>query len=252
MISDGFFDARVAASYDRLHGQDAPGALSEMVDQLEALATDRTALEFAIGTGRVALPLVSRGVEVAGIDYSGSMIKQLRAKDGGKDMAITIGDMASATVNAQFSLVFLVYNSIDNLTTQALQSACFRNAARHLKPGGRFLIETLVPPLQRLPFGETKLAFAAEDDHWGIDVFDTVSQQYTSTHVRFEKDGEVERLSIPFRYAWPAELDLMAQMAGLALEARWADWSQAPFTNTSTSHISIWHKPEEQEETKRP
>jgi len=243
MMSDGFFDAAVAASYDRLHGDAAAADLPRMIDRLEALATDRTALEFAIGTGRVALPLAARGVTVAGIDYSAAMIQQLRQKDGGQGMSITIGDMASATVNAQFSLVFLVYNSIDNLTTQTLQAACFRNAARHLKPGGRFLIETLVPPLQRLPVGETKLAFAADDDHWGIDVFDTVSQQYTSTHIRCEEDGELRRLTIPFRYAWPAELDLMAEMAGLSLEARWSDWNQAPFTNTSTSHISIWQKP---------
>lgn len=243
MIDDGFFDDAVAATYDRLHGETAPGELSLMVDRLEALATDRTALEFAIGTGRVALPLAARGISVAGIDYSWAMIQQLRKKDGGQGMSITIGDMASAAVNDQFSLVFLVYNSLDNLTTQAQQTACFRNAARHLKPGGRFLVETLVPPLQRLPYGETTLAFAANDDHWGIDVFDTASQRYTSTHIRFEHDGETQRLTIPFRYAWPAEMDLMAQMAGLTLESRWADWNQTAFTSTSTSHISIWQKP---------
>jgi len=240
---DGYFDEAVAATYDKLHGEAASADLPLMLERLDELATDRTALEFAIGTGRVALPLAARGIEVAGIDYSWSMIQQLRKKEGGKGMTITMGDMASAAVNDQFSLVFLVYNSIDNLTTQAQQTACFRNAARHLKPGGRFLVETLVPPLQRLPHGESLLAFSGEDDHWGIDRFDTVTQQYTSTHIRFDADGNAERLTIPFRYAWPAELDLMAQIAGLEFETRWADWSKAPFSSTSKSHISIWQKP---------
>ncbi|MGB1148012.1 MAG: class I SAM-dependent methyltransferase [Alphaproteobacteria bacterium] len=242
MNDDGYFDETVAATYDALHGEAATGDLSLMLERLDELATDRTALEFAVGTGRVALPLAKRGIEVAGIEYSWSMIQQLRKKDGGKGMTITIGDMASAAVNDQFSLVFLVYNTIDNLTTQAQQAACFRNAARHLKPGGRFLVETLVPPIQRLPFGETKLAFAADEDHWGIDVFDTVSQQYTSNHIRFEEGGETKRLSIPFRYAWPSEMDLMAQMAGMELESRWADWDKSPFTHTSKSHVSVWRK----------
>ena len=242
MNDDGYFDAAVAASYDALHGPERAGELPAMLDRLDALATDRTALEFAIGTGRVALPLAARGVEVAGIDYSWSMIQQLRRKDGGKGMTITIGDMATAAVNDQFSLVFLVYNSIDNLTTQEAQAACFRNAVRHLKPGGRFLIETLVPPLQRLPLGETRLTFAASDEHWGVDEFDTVSQRYWSHHLRFAAAGEVKRLSIPFRYVWPSELDLMAQMAGLRLESRWADWEGGAFTATSPRHVSVWQK----------
>ena len=243
MNDDGYFDEAVAATYDQLHGEAASADFPLMLDRLDELATDRTALEFAVGTGRVALPLAARGIEVAGIEYSWAMIQQLRRKPGGKDMTITLGDMASAAVNDQFSLVFLVFNTIDNLTTQAQQTACFRNAARHLKPGGRFLVETLVPPIQRLGRGEDKLAFAAEDDHWGIDQFDTVSQQYTSTHIRFDETSAATRLTIPFRYAWPAELDLMAQMAGFEFESRWSDWNKSAFTSTSTSHVSIWRKP---------
>ena len=240
---DGIFDATIAAQYDTLQGAPTAAEVPVMVACLDAWATDRKALEFAIGTGRVALPLARCGVAVSGIDCSQAMIEQLRRKDGGQDLRVVTGDMASERLEDHFSLVFLVFNTIDNLTTQAAQVACFENAARHLKPGGRFVVETLVPPLQRLPVGETKLAFAATDQHVGIDQFDTVTQTYSSTHIHFEDGGEVSRLTVPFRYAWPAELDLMAQIAGMALEHRWADWTKAAFTATSTRHISVWRKP---------
>ena len=169
------------------------------------------------------------------------MVDELRKKETGAPLPVTIGDMATTRVSGSFSLVALVFNTIDNLTTQEAQVACFQNAADHLETGGRFVIETLVPPLQRLPFGETNLAFAADDDHIGVDTFDVVTQTYTSRHVWSGASGKTA-VAIPFRYAWPAEMDLMARMAGMALEHRWAGWDRSPFTNRSTRHVSVWRK----------
>ena len=243
MNDDGFFDDSVAPSYDRIHGGSATEQVGRIADTLNQLAFDRTALEFAIGTGRIALPLSDLGVLVKGIELSKAMAAELRAKDSTGAIDVTIGDMTTTQLDRKFSLVFLVYNTIDNLTSQDAQVACFMNAAAHLKPGGRFLIETLVPPIQKVPFGETMLAYECSSEYWGTDEFDFVTQHYFSHSVRME-NGSCRRLSIPFRYAWPAELDLMARMAGLELENRWADWQKSPFTKTSTSHVSVWRKPE--------
>ncbi len=240
-MTDGFFDANVARTYDLRHETD-PELIATMVGVLHELAGDGAALEFAIGTGRIALPLSERGVAVSGIELSQAMVDQLRLKDGGQSIDVLIGDMTTTTVEGSFSLVFLVYNTIDNLVTQDAQVACFQNAAAHLEPGGRFLIETLVPPLQRLPVGETKLAFDCSPDHWGMDEFDVTTQNYTSHHAWFS-DGSANRNAVPFRYAWPAELDLMAKMAGLELEHRWDDWDRTPFNKLSAKHISVWRKP---------
>lgn len=241
MDDDGYFDEAVAKVYDARHQTD-PDELSATVDLLAELAGDGMALEFAVGTGRVALPLSARGVTVKGIELSGAMASQLRQKKNGGSIETIIGDMTTVRIEGAFSLVFLVYNTIDNLVTQAAQVACFENASAHLAPGGRFLVETLVPPLQRLPVGETKLAFDRSADHWGIDEFDVVTQQYASHHSWFG-EGSAQTVTVPFRYAWPAELDLMARIAGLELEHRWANWNKVPFTNTSESHISVWRKP---------
>jgi len=240
MPNDGYFDADVAATYDQVHIGD-PSVIAPMVNRLHSLAGGGPALEFAIGTGRVALPLAAQGTPVSGIELSRAMVEQLRAKPGGADMDITIGDMTTTRVNGPFALVFLVYNTIDNLTTQEAQLACFANAARHLAPGGRFVIETLVPPIQKIPLGQSLLAQDRTDSHWCIDAFDVVTQTYSSHHIRME-NGETRRLSIPFRYAWPAEFDLMARAAGMHLEHRWADWSGTPLTATSRAHVSVWRK----------
>jgi len=244
MTDDGHFDENVAAGYDRDHGGTDPDLIARTTDVLVDLAKDGAALEFAIGTGRIALPLAARGVPVAGIELSNAMLAQMREKPGGADIPAAVGDMTTTRVAGKFSLVYLVFNTINNLTTQDAQIACFRNAAAHLAPGGRFVIEVGVPPLQDLTFGETKRAFALSPDHWGIDEFDVVTQGFTSNHVWF-RNGETHRLSIPFRYVWPSELDLMARLAGLTLAARWQDWHKAPFTKHSRTHVSVWQKPAE-------
>jgi SAM-dependent methyltransferase len=244
MTEDGYFDATIAARYDADHNGADPSAAVEV---LSDLAGDAPALEFAIGTGRVALSLAACGVEVHGIELSQAMVARMRAKPGGQDIPVTIGDMATTQVEGAFGLVFLVFNTINNLTTQAAQVACFQNAARHLRPGGHFVIEVQVPPIQRLPEGERLLAFARDDAHMCIDEIDVVSQSFSSHHVWTEA-GEIRRLSIPMRYVWPSELDLMAQLAGLELAHRWADWHKTPFVATSRAHVSVWRKPEMSED----
>ena len=242
MNSDGIFDDKIAETYDTDHAGTDPHILHLTVETLRDLAMDGPALEFAIGTGRVALPLQARGIPVTGIELSKAMVAKLREKEAGAPLPITIGDMTTTRVEGEFSLVFLVFNTIENITTQAGQLACFKNAAAHLTTGGRFLIEAPVPPLQKLAHGETRRAFACSEDHWGIDEFDVTTQQYTSHHT-WTRDGQHSRLSVPLRYTWPAELDLMAQIAGLELEHRWSDWNREPYTRLSTSHISTWRKP---------
>ncbi|GGX53393.1 methyltransferase [Tateyamaria omphalii] len=243
MDEDGYFGDAVAKSYDDDHGGGDPALIERTVKCLKGLTGTGSVLEFAVGTGRIALPLRASGVDVKGIELSKAMVAELRKKETGPPMDVTIGDMTSAQVPGQFSLVFLVFNTIDNLVTQEAQIACFKNAARHLDKGGRFLIETRVPPLQRIPFGETKMAFACSSDHFGVDDYDLVTQRYSSNHV-WMKGDQHQHLSIPFRYVWPSELDLMAQLAGLELEYRWADWERSPFTHLSESHISVWRKSE--------
>lgn len=240
MDSDGYFDARIAETYDADVAGD-PEILRLTVERLAELADGGATLEFAIGTGRVALPLAEQGVPVSGIELSNPMVEQLRAKAGGDDMNVVIGDMTSVKVPGDFSLVFLVFNTIDNLTTQDAQVACFQNAADHLSSGGRFVVETLVPPAQFLKMGETLRAFERSESHWGVDEIDVATQNYVSHHVWFE-DGETRKFSVPFRFAWPSEMDLMAKMAGMELEHRWSDWEKSRFDAQSKRHISVWRK----------
>ena len=240
---DGYFGEDVAASYDLDHGGSESEHIQTMVRVLHELTSGGSALEFAIGTGRVAVPLQERGVHVKGIELSRAMVAELKKKNGGSSIDVVIGDIASARLDGAFSLVFLVYNTIDNLTSQDAQVSCFENAFSHLAPGGRFVIETLVPPIQKIPFGETTLAFDCSTEYFGIDEFDIVSQRYTSHHLNLA-NGEYQRRSVPFRYAWPAELDLMARYAGFTLEHRWSDWERSQFTHMSSSHVSVWKRPE--------
>lgn len=235
---------RVAAGYDESLGT---MATPELIDATTALladvAGDGPALEFAIGTGRIALPLSQRGVEVHGIELSEPMANELHRKPGGDNIPVTIGNMASTSVGAErFSLVYLVFNTITNLLTQDEQVDCFRNAAAHLEPGGSFVIETLVPKLQWLPVGETIVPFDVSPEHLGFEEYDIVNQMSISHHV-YVRDGRADTVASPHRYAWPAEYDLMAKMAGLSLANRWADWDRAPFDAASTSHVSVWCKP---------
>jgi SAM-dependent methyltransferase len=240
---DGYFDERIAATYDESSADRFdPAALEPAVDVLAELAGTGAALELGVGTGRVAIPLAQRGVSVHGIDLSGAMVARLRAKPGGEAVDVTIGDFATTTVDGPFSLVYLVYNTIGNLTTQEAQVACFRNAAAHLRPGGCFVIEVGVPQLRRLPPGDTFQVFHGSDMYWGIDEYDVANQGLVSHHVSVEED-RVQHFSMPFRYVWPAELDLMAQLAGMRLRERWGGWKHEPFTSDSEQHVSVWEKP---------
>jgi SAM-dependent methyltransferase len=217
----------------------SPDAVEPAVDRLAELANGGPALELAIGTGRIALPLAARGMAVTGIELSASMVEQLRAKPGGADIPVTLGDMATTTVDGTFALVYLVFNTIVNLTTQDAQVQCFRNAASHLQPGGCFVVEVNVPQLRRLPPGDRGNVFALEESYWGINEFDVVDQQLVSHHFT-ATDGGIRHRRIPFRYVWPSELDLMARLAGLRLRHRWGDWRGSPFTAESRSHVSVW------------
>jgi SAM-dependent methyltransferase len=238
---DGYFDEHVAASYDDDPEMFDADAIDPVVEFLAQLAGDGRALELGIGTGRIALPLARRGVPVHGIDMSEAMVARLKAKPGGRDIGVTIGDFATTTVDGSFSLAYLVFNTIMNLTTQPAQVACFRNAAAHLQPGGCFVIEVGIPDLQRLPPGETIHPFHVSETYWGFDEYDVANQGMTSHHFEIV-DGKVERLSVPFRYAWPAEYDLMAELAGMRLRERWSGWKREPFTSESRTHVSVWEK----------
>jgi SAM-dependent methyltransferase len=240
---DGYFGERVAARYDESSAEMFdPAVVEPVVDLLAGLAGSGRALELGIGTGRIALPLAQRGVPVHGIELSKAMAARLREKPGGEHIGVTIGDFATTTVDGTFAVAYLVFNTIMNLTTQAEQVACFRNVAAHLEPGGCFVIEVGVPELRRLPPGETIRAFDVSETHWGIDEFEVATQGLTSHHITIV-DGNLERVSIPFRYVWPAELDLMAQMAGMTLRERWRGWKHEPFTSESRKHVSVWEKP---------
>ncbi|MFG1605794.1 class I SAM-dependent DNA methyltransferase [Actinoplanes sp. NPDC049265] len=212
------------------------------VDFLAALAPGGRAVEFAIGTGRVGLPLSRRGIEVAGIDTSTAMLAHLRAKPGADQITIVEGDMSADRAPGQFDLAYLVFNTITNLLTQPAQVACFANAARHLRPGGSFVIECYVPALRLLPPGAVAVPFAVEDEYAGFDTYDLLTQRQTSHHFTVT-EGRSRVVHSEHRYAWPAEMDLMAQLAGLHLTERWADWSRSLFTADSPSHISVWQKP---------
>ncbi len=200
------------------------------------------ALEFGVGTGRVALPLSQRGVKVHGIDISPEMVAQLQTKPGSEAIRLTVGDFATTRVAGAFSLVYLVYNTIGNLTSQEEQIACFRNAAAHLEPGGRFVIELGVPDLRGFPPGATAQPFEVSSTHLGFDTIDTATQQGVSHHYFIDGD-RVTAFDCPYRYAWPSELDLMARLAELTLRGRWADWNRSPFTAESRKHISVWERP---------
>jgi SAM-dependent methyltransferase len=238
---DEIWDADAARGYDTPGaGMFAPEVLGPTVDCLARLAGDGPALEFAIGTGRVALPLSERGVPVVGIELSSPMIDQLRAKVSEDTIPVVAGDMATASAPGRFTLVYLVYNTISNLLTQPEQVACFRNAARHLVPGGRFVIELWVPELRRLPPGQQATVWHCEPGYIGLDSYDVLHQRVVSHHFRFDDSKQAQLFRSPHRYIWPAELDLMAQLAGFELESRYADWSGSEFTADSRSHVSVY------------
>ena len=242
-MPEDHFGEDVASQYDDSDEPEFdPAVIAQTVEFLARLAGDSRVLEFAIGTGRIALPLAERGVDVAGIDLSAPMVGRLRAKPGGARLEVALGDFSSTVVDGRFGLVYLVYNTIENVTFQAGQVAAFRNAARHLEPGGVFVIECFMPELRRLPEGATAVVFDIGERHWGIDEYDVPSQGLVSHHFNVV-DGRVEYGAWPFRYVWPAELDLMAELAGLRLRERWGGWNREPFTSDSKKHISVWEKP---------
>jgi SAM-dependent methyltransferase len=244
MRQDEIWDADAAERYDTPDsGMFAPEVLGPTVDRLVELAAGGPALEFAIGTGRVAVPLAARRVAVTGIELSLPMIARLREKVDEATIPVVVGDMATATAPGEYPLVYLVYNTVSNLLTQSEQVACFRNAARHLTPGGRFVIELWVPDLRRLPPGQQATVFTSEQGYIGLDTYDTVRQHVVSHHFRFDDGRQARLFRSPHRYIWPSELDLMAQLAGLELETRHADWRGAEFTAESTSHVSVYRKP---------
>jgi SAM-dependent methyltransferase len=245
MTSSDLWGRETAERYDAEETERSSDAvLGPTVDFLAGLAGDGRALEFAIGTGRVGVPLRERGVPVAGVELSEHMAAVLRRKAGEDTLPVVIGDMATTVVPGEFALVYLVYNTISNLLTQDEQVECFRNAARHLAPGGRFVIELNVPPLRFLPPGQAAVPFDVSERHLGFDTFDLTGQLLVSHHfTRDGEDGRYRRGASRHRYAWPAELDLMARIAGLALERRVADWDGSPFTQDSGKHVSVWRKP---------
>jgi len=241
-VPQNIFDARIASQYDEWSADMfEPGVVEPAVAFLAELAGEGPALEFAIGTGRIALPLSRRGITVRGIDISEPMVDRLLAKPGADAIGVTIGDFATTRVEGTFRLVYLVFNTIMNLTTQEEQVACFENAAAHLASGGTFVIEVGVPNLQRLPRGEKFQPFSVTSTHLGFDEYDVVTQ-YAASHHYWIAGDRVQVDSYPFRYVWPSELDLMARIAGLRLRERWGWWNREPFTSESTTHVSVWEK----------
>lgn len=244
MRQEEIWDVDAAQRYDTPGtGMFAPEVLGPTVDRLAGLAGDGRALEFAIGTGRVAVPLAERGVPVTGIELSGPMINRLRTKVGEERIPVVVGDMATARAPGEYALVYLVFNTISNLLTQAEQVACFRNAARHLTPGGRFVIELWVPELRRLPPGQEATVWHSEPDYIALDTYDVLQQHAVSHHFHFGSDKQARLYRSPHRYIWPAELDLMGQLAGFELESRHADWAGTEFTAESRSHVSVYRIP---------
>lgn len=243
MRQEQIWDVDAAQRYDTPGmGMFAPDVLGPAVDRLVDLVGDGRALEFAIGTGRVAVPLAERGVPVTGIELSTPMIDQLRTKVNETSIPVVVGDMASAQAPGDFTLVYLVFNTISNLLTQAEQVACFRNAARHLSLGGRFVIELWVPELRQLPPGRQATVWQCEPGFVGLDTYDVLQQRVVSHHFHFGEGKQAQLFRSPHRYVWPAELDLMAQLAGFELEARHADWKGTEFTSESRSHVSVYRR----------
>jgi SAM-dependent methyltransferase len=244
MRQEEIWDVDTAQRYDTPgSGMFASEVLEPTVEHLAKLAGSGRALEFAIGTGRVAVPLAARGIPVTGIELSRPMVEQLRTKADEAAIPVVIGDMATARAPGEYALVYLVYNTISNLLSQAEQVACFRNAARHLQPGGRFVVELWVPELRKLPPGQQATVYHVEPGYIGLDTYDVVQQQVVSHHFRFGDDRQAELFRSPHRYIWPAELDLMAQLAGFELETRNADWAGTEFTAESSSHVSVYRRP---------
>lgn len=238
-----YFGERVAVSYDDLYGRMfQPEAVDPAVSLLAELAGNGRALELAIGTGRIGLPLSRRGVPVHGIELSPAMTARLRRKPGGDAIPVTMGDMATTRVEGAFTVAYLVFNTINNLITQEAQVACFGNVAGHLAPGGCFVIENEVPHVRYLPPGQDILAYRAGPSQIVSYSFDHATQQYSGHYAEFT-EGMAEYRTIPGRYVWPSELDLMAQLAGLRLRDRWSGWNREPFTTDSHSHVSVWQKP---------
>jgi SAM-dependent methyltransferase len=241
-VRKNYFDGPIAQNYDAdSRDRFDPGVVGATVDFLFELAGDGAALELGIGTGRIALPLAARGVPVQGIDLSPDMVAQLQAKPGADAIGVTIGDFATTVVEGTFRLAYLVYNTIENLTSQDDQVACFVNVGHHLEPGGCFVIEVEVPPLRRLPPGETARAFMVTPDRLGFDTID-VARQLGVSHHYWVADGRSGTFAMPYRYVWPAELDLMARLAGLRLRERWGGWRREPFTSDSAMHVSVWER----------
>jgi SAM-dependent methyltransferase len=241
MRQEDIWDHEVAQGYDTPGtGMFAPEVIEPAVERLAELAGGGRALEFAIGTGRVAIPLAQRGVQVTGIELSGPMIEQLRTKADETALQVIAGDMTTTRAPGDYTLVYLVYNTISNLLTQSEQVACFRNAAGHLLPGGRFVIELWVPELRKLPPGQQATVFTSEPGYIGLDTYDVLRQRVVSHHFRFGAGRQARLLRSPHRYIWPSELDLMAQLAGFELEARHADWAGTEFTAESRSHVSVY------------
>jgi SAM-dependent methyltransferase len=241
MRQEDIWDQEAAQAYDTPGtGMFAPDVLGPAVDRLAELAGGGRALEFAIGTGRVAIPLAQRGVPVTGIELSRPMIEQLRVKATETAIPVIAGDMATAEAPGAYTLVYLVFNAISNLLTQGEQVACFRNAARHLTPGGRFVIELWVPELRKLPPGQQAIVFNSEPGYIALDTYDVLHQHVVSHHFRFGDGKQARLFRSPHRYIWPSELDLMAQLAGFELEARHADWAGSEFTAESPSHVSVY------------
>lgn len=243
MVSSDIWDEAAAASYaDDSADMFQPDVVGQTVSFLRDLCGDGRALEFAIGTGRLAIPLRRSGVPVCGIELSPAMVAKLRDTASEEDIPVALGDMATTVVPGDFALVFLAFNGLSNLRLQDEQVSCFSNAARHLRPGGHFVVELCVPPLRRLPPGQIAVPFAMDAGHVGFDTLDPVTQSCRSHHYRRLPDGSWRYDVGNFRYAWPAECDLMAQLAGLDLVARYGDWDRSPFTTESSKHVSVWQR----------
>lgn len=250
MSDDGYFGERIAARYDRSSGEMfEPAVVDPVVEFLAELAHSGRILELGIGTGRIALPLAARGLEVHGIELSRAMVARLREKPGGAAIEVTVGDFSTTRIRggeASFSLAYLVWNTIMNLTTQAAQVECFRNVAAHLEPGGCFVVEVGLPDLQRLPPGEKYRPFRVTPTRFGFDEYDIANQGLVSHHFLVE-DGRLEQVSMPFRFVWPAELDLMAELAGMRPRERWAGWLGEPLASDSGTLVAVWEKPRQRE-----